>query len=246
MMGEETSRGGSQIYRHEGGPPGDPYISHGDPKIMEAVESHIDRCFGSDPTRIVFHELISPTVHLDVHWIRPSQEFGVNRLVTCGMAERPMSVPEGFAESPYAEVTIALPPNWPLSQKAFQDERNYWPVRLLKGLGRLPHDYSTFLWYGHTVPNGDPPKPYAAGTGLCCALISGPLSAPKSFNALELDDGRKVRFLSVVPIYEDEMRLKLERGINALYDLFDQNNVSDVIDPQRPSVVAKRRGFFSR
>jgi hypothetical protein len=245
-MGEEKSPGGSQIYRHENAPRGEPSISHGDPEIMAAVEDHIDRCFGDDPGRIVFHELYSPDVHLDVHLVPPGQEFRINRLVTCGMAERAMSVPEGFDESPYAELTIALAPGWPLTQEAFQDERNYWPVRLLKFLGRLPHEYSTFLWYGHTIPNGDPPQAYAAGTGLCCALISAPLTAPKSFSTLELQGGRKVRFFSVVPIYEDEMTLKLEKGTDALYELFDKNNVADVVDPHRPSVVPRKRGFFRR
>ena len=42
-------------------------------------------------------------------------------------------------------------------------------------LARLPHQYDSFLSYGHTIPTGDPPVPYADDTELCCALILVPL-----------------------------------------------------------------------
>jgi hypothetical protein len=77
-----------------------------------------------------------------------------------------------------------------MDEERFSDERVYWPIRLLKGLGRLPHEYSTFLWYGHTIPNGDPPEPYAEGTNLCCALITPPVLAPDDFELLEFDARR--------------------------------------------------------
>jgi hypothetical protein len=86
----------------------------------------------------VFHELVSPTIHLDVHVVPPTDEFDFYRLVTSGMAEVPMTVPDGFPHPPYAEVTIALPRHWKMHTEAFGDERVHWPVRLLKDLGRLP------------------------------------------------------------------------------------------------------------
>lgn len=66
-----------------------------------------------------------------------------------------MTVPD--PEVPrYAELVISLPPFWPLDEQSWRDERHYWPVRLLKTLGRLPHEYDTWLGVGHTIPNGDP------------------------------------------------------------------------------------------
>ncbi len=172
-VSDETSPGGSRIYRHENAPAqGGRRVSGGDPGLIEAIDQHLDDCFGDEGDRLVFHELVSPTVHLDVHVIPPTEEFELQRLVTSGMAEAPMTVPADFGESPFAELTIALPPEWTINQEAFSDERVYWPVRLLKLLGRLPHELSTFLWYGHTIPNGDPPQPYAESTSLCCALIA--------------------------------------------------------------------------
>lgn len=245
-MTEEFSSGGSRIYRHtERHEPGPPPISGGDPVLIEGIHSHLERCFGGTQGG-VFHELASPTIHLDVHLVAPTPAFDFNRLVTCGMAEGPMAVPEGFDQTPFAELTMALPPNWPLSQEAFRDETAYWPVRLLKMLARLPHEFSTFLWKGHTIPNGDPPLPYAMNTRLCCALIGPPLLAPESFGTLALPDGRVVRFLAVIPLFEDEMRLKLDKGADALYELFEKRALTDLVDPNRPSVVPTKRRLFGR
>ena len=115
-----------------------------------------------------------------------------------------MTVPDGFPHPPFAELTMALPADWPMRSDAFDDERAYWPVRLMKQLGRLPHDDSTFLWWGQHGPERGSPEPYADGTRLCCALTTFPVLAPDEFSALELDDGRCIRFLGVVPLYEDE------------------------------------------
>jgi hypothetical protein len=240
----EESPGGSRIFRHrprerefEG--------TGGDPELIEAIERHLVRSFGEHEGG-VFHELVSDLVHVDVHHVPPAPGRDWHTLVTSGMAERAMTMPEGLEEARHTELAIALPPGWPLSDDAFEDERNYWPVRLLKVLARLPHDYDTFLWLGHTVPNGDPPEPYAEGTDFCCALIGPLVEAPAGFTELPLEDGRVVRFYGVYPLYEDEMDLKLRRGEGKLVDLLVRDGVTELLDPARPSVVPRKRRFWRR
>jgi Suppressor of fused protein (SUFU) len=244
-VAEETSPGGSRIYRHQRSASDEFQVSGGDPDLITAIEAHLDHSFGKTGDW-VFHEIVSPTIHLDVHLVPPSDDFPFQRLVTSGMAEAPMSVPEGFEETAFAELTIALPSEWPLDQEALENESVYWPIRLLKALARLPHDYSTFLWYGHTIPNGDPPAPYAENTDLCGAIIIPPLLAPSGFGEVQLADGRRVRILGVLPLHGDEMQLKLDKGADALYDRLEQNQIADVIDPSRPSVAPKKGRFFKR
>ena len=57
--------GGSRIFRHESGPE-EVRISGGDAPLIEAIDAHLARCFAG-AERWVFHEIVSPTVHLDVH-----------------------------------------------------------------------------------------------------------------------------------------------------------------------------------
>jgi hypothetical protein len=241
----EESPGGSRIFRHR---PRERELegTGGDEALIEGVGDHLTRWFGEDDDSWVFHEIVSDLVHVDVHFVSPTDERPWYTLVTSGMAERPMTVPAGLEDARHAELVLALPRGWPLGGEAFEEERHYWPVRLLKTLARLPHEYDTFLWLGHTVPNGDPPEPYADGTELCGAILLPPLRTPDGFDELRLADGRAVRFLGVYPLHADEMDLKLQRGPDKLADLLEPAGVTELLDPARPSVVPRKRRFWRR
>lgn len=109
----------------------------------------------------------------------------------------------------------------------------------------LPHRFDSVLWVGHTVPNGDPPEPYAAGTALCGAILSAPFLTPETFVELPVGE-RRVSFLAVVPLHADEMELKLNRGADALFDRLDGADITEALAVSRPSATARRRRFGRR
>ena len=236
MTDEERSGSGAPIWRHdEAAEP----VAGEQTWAAEAIEEHVERHIG--PIEGVFHELVSPYVHLDILQVPARTERPWHTLVTCGMSARPMAVPD--AEVPrYAELVISLSPFWPLDDESWRDERHYWPVRLLKTLGRLPHEYGTWLGIGHTVPNGDPPERYVPGTKLCGALIAPPLQWPDEAHVLETDNG-PLHFYGVIPLDNDEMQLKLDDGLDALYERLDEAEISEVLIPDRPSSVGRRKRF---
>jgi Suppressor of fused protein (SUFU) len=233
---EEYSEGGSRVYRHTDAREGEPIVP-GAHRSYEAITAHVEEHVG--PIAGVFHEHLSEHVHLDVLMVEGTDERPVHTLVTCGMSAKPMAAPDGGR---YAELVICLPREWPLDQESWQDERHYWPVRLLKDLARLPHAYDTFLDTGHTIPNGDPPEPYAPGTKLCCALIAPPLSTPDAFDELETAHGR-VRFHGVTTMHREEMQLKLDKGVEALVEPFARDTVGELVVPDRPSAVPRKKRF---
>lgn len=229
-----VSLSGSPIYRHS--EEKDWEAPQGEQNI-EAISQHIETHLG--PVDWVFHEIISDAVHIDVHIVPPTEAVPFYRLVTSGMSDLPMQVPEDVDAPRHAELMISLPADWQLNQQAFEDENWYWPVRLLKFLARLPHKYETWLGWGHTIPNGDPAEPYASGTQLNGAIILPSVTVPDAFHQLRIDD-KEVTFYAVVPLYAEEMQLKLHSGLEALIERLDQAGIEDVIDPQRRSAVRKR------
>lgn len=238
---DDVSPGGSPIMVHSREkdftpPQGEEHI--------EAIGAHIERHLG--PVSGVFHEIISDLVHIDVHVVPATEQFPYLRLVTSGMSDLPMTVPDEVdADVPrYMELMVTLPADWPISQDAFEDERNYWPVRLLKGLARLPHEYDTWLGFGHTIPNGHPSEPYAPGVGFDGAIVLPPVTTPEDFAELALEDGKVITFMTIIPLYPEEMDLKLKKGAEALLDRFDAKNIQDVIEPGRTNVAKKRFGLF--
>jgi len=232
-MEEERSPGGSRIERHE---PRDRPIepAGGDPELIDALTSHMERHLGEEGD--VFHELVSDIVHIDLLRNGPTDEFPFQTVMTCGMSERPMTTPPELPEWRYGELMLRLPPEWPMEKAAFEDESHYWPLRLLKQLARLPHEYDTWLGYGHTVPNGDPPEPYAPNTELSGAVLLPPVLGPDGFERVEAA-GRAINVFAVIPLYAGEMDLKLDEGSDELIDRLDAAEASELLDPRRPSVA---------
>ena len=237
-MEKDVTAGGIPRDRHRRQLREEPSMSRGDGDLVHAMHGHLQRCFPGWEGPVL-HERISPTVHLDVMVVGPTADYPCLRLVTCGMAELPMHVPSGWATTSHAEVTIALPPSWPVSMNAFGDERFSWPVRLLKHLGRMPHENGTFLWNGHTT-HGDRSRPYMPGSRLCASLIVPPMIAPPEFEEFDAGPGRSVRILGVLPLYAEELEVKLQRGLPALLDLIRASDLTDVVDPRRRSLVPGR------
>jgi ribosomal protein S27E len=221
-------------------------IATGDSESIEQLTEHIEQYIG--PISFVYHELVSSLVHIDIHVITPSDERPYNLLVTTGMSDRPMSVPAGttnadspdYGASPFAELLIGLPPDWPLDQSQWDDENSFWPIRWLKMLARFPHAYDTWLGYGHTIPNGDPPEPFAGNTSFCCWLLSESVLCDDRLDVCRLDDGRVVNFYGLYPLYLEEMQFKLRYGVDALSARFEEENVSDLLDIHRANTCLRR------
>jgi hypothetical protein len=185
----------------------------------------------------VWHELVSDLVHIDIHVIKPTAERPWFILVTSGMSDLPMHPPEGAEDYTHAEIMLCLPPTWKLGQEHFEDERNYWPVRWLKMLARLPHEYKTWLSYWHTVPNGDPAEPLANDTSLVGFMLVPPMTTSVEFHELLVPPARTIRFLAAIPLTKDEMAFKLQAGAGELLDRLEQAKVTELVNPARKSVL---------
>ncbi len=252
----ELTESGTPILRHfESDNPEALFEMGQQSPFAEQIEAHVERHIG--PIANVFHEIVSPTVHVDVLCVRPTEARPFHTLVTCGMSARPMKVPPevqsqlGF-DARFAELLICLPPAWKLNQDSFKAEENYWPIRWLKTLARLPHEYNTWLGHGHTVPNGDPPHPFARNTRLCCAMLAAPLSLEEEAHTLRAEDASgheaPISFFAMQTLHADEVAFKLKSGGSALFELLDEHNVGDLLDIARPSVVPAppRRSWWKR
>jgi len=136
---------------------------------MTCVMDHIEKHFG--PVSGIFHEVVSPDIHVDICVIPPQEEKDYYTLVTMGMGAHRMNVPAALKEKRLdrAELVIALPKDWEIQSK---DEEWYWPIRLLKDLARLPVQMDTWLGWGHVVDN---PQPYADNV----QFVSSPLVPPR-------------------------------------------------------------------
>ena len=201
---------------------------------MEAVEGHIQQHFGK--VENVFHELVSPDIHVDICIVPPTEERDYYTLVTMGMGAHRMNVPEELAEYKLerAELAIALPADWKLDQESMKDEKWYWPIRLLKSLARLPIASDTWLGFGHTMDNKEN---FAENTKLCAAILTGPQSTEEGGEVCTLPGGEEVNFYQVISLYRDELEYKLAHDADAL--LGKMNGISFVVEPDRQDAITR-------
>ena len=201
---------------------------------MSAIEQHIKNTFGEFDN--VFHELVSPDIHVDICVVPPSAERDYYTLVTMGMGAHRMNVPEELAEYKLerAELAIALPPDWKLDEESLKNERWYWPIGLLKILARLPISNDTWLGFGHTM---DKQSPFAEDTKLCAAILTGLQGVEEGGEVCALPSGEEVNFYQVIPLYHNEMEYKMEHDADALLE--KMAGISFVVNPTRQNAITR-------
>ena len=196
----------------------------------DALNAHLEKFFGHSDH--VFHEIVSPDIHVDIYIIEPTAEKNYYTLVTLGMGAHWMNVPYELAEYKLerAELLIYLPADWDIQG---DDEKYYWPLRWLKILARLPLEQDTWLGWGHTVPNGGP---FAENTLLSGVLLINPEDVEDGAAVCQLPSGEEVNFYQVIPLYEEEMNFKIAKGAEAL--LGKMGGVNAMVDINRANVCA--------
>lgn len=243
-MSDEFMPDGSRVYRHEAPDAFLPPQESG--RNLDAVTGHLERVLG--PSSMVLHEIVSDHVHVDVLVFPATARRRFVTLVTSGMSDRPMQVPEPIperADLALAELVIAVPEDWFGDRLVMgttdtgMAEELWWPVRLLKTLARFPHLYRTWLHVGHTVPNGNPPECYP-GTRFNGAILGPPLSWDPGDVGMSVEGGR-LAFLAVYPLHGSEMTLKLNKGADVLFGRLLSAGVTECVDPKRRTVAGLRR-----
>ena len=189
-------------------------------KEMEAIEKHIEKYFGD--YKNVFHEVNSSDIHVDIAIVPPTPYRNYYVLVTMGMGARKMDTPPELQDYKLerAELLVCLPSDWKFNNLC--DEKWYWPIRWLKILARLPLNENTWLGWGHTIPNG---SPFAENTSLSAVMLIVPGAFGKKSYICRLPNGDEVNFYQMLPLYDEEMRFKLDRGAEALLDLMKEGDL---------------------
>lgn len=235
-----VSLSGNPIYTYHDGP------NEFQPAVTETnkdlITNHIETNLG--PIARVFQEKDSDTVCIDIHHVPASKQQPYNILVTSGMSDLAMQLPGKIHAPRHLELMAVLPANWKISQIDFADENWYWPVRQLKFLARFPHKFDSWLGWGHSIPNNEPPEPFADNTRFSAIMLLTSVHTPNAFHQLKIDSDTTIQFLSIVPLYKEEMHFKLRNGPNQLLEKFEHQGVTDLIDSGRKNCVRKSLGLF--
>jgi hypothetical protein len=227
-FGREKSPAGNPILRYGKEAPPTPFGVLGEEtdEFTRTRESVYEKRFGEILS--VSHEVFPLVPHIDVYTFRRAvgdRQF--HQLVTGGMSDLPMALPRAAKE---------LPKRVELIFYCSEPREEY--IATLRWLAHFPHTYKTWVGSGHTIPNGNPPAPFWGSTSLDTILLIPPVIRKDQAIGEDLQlAGDPVSLLWTVPLTTAECNLKLEKGLDALLDLFTRHRHPYVFDPGRSSYV---------
>ena len=198
----------------------------------DVILEHVTRSFG--PIKNTISETIPGSrVSVNVHLIPPSMNNDFVTLVTTGMSDEPMEYSDKESMFKYAELLLKLPSSWLVEEENMKDQSYYWPLGWLRKVAHIPHIYEGWIDEGVILPNGEPPQPFASNTKLSSIMVCR--SQESGLNNVLTKQGN-IHIYTLVPIYEEERNLALEKGHEYLLKRMSEKGISDVLELDRENV----------
>jgi len=210
------------------------HISAASASYRQEIIAHIEKHLGPITATFRREDSDSP---VDLLWLRPGANRPYHTLITLGLSDRPMDIPDDVANknaAERAELMIMLPPEWNISPDNLNSEQGYWPIAWLTMLADFARTPGNWLGTGYVFPNGDP-MTEIADTPFSGVLVLPPfVSHPHEYYAFRSRDGTRLNLYALIPLYPGEIDLKSEQGLDVLLEHFDKTGInSEVVDIHR-------------
>lgn len=165
----------------------------------------------------------------------------VTVVMTASLSEYQMPVLEKWVGREFNEIFFCLPTYWD-----FEDYTNpnaSWIYTWLYKLERFVKEKNTWYGPGHTIPTGNPEVPISDLMKQEYFIFLDPILLQKELSPLNVD-GKTIHFLSIIPIFGDELDFKMGKGTQKFVRRFIQRNYDEKLDDYRNSVLNSRLRFF--
>ena len=139
-----------------------------------------------------------------INWIKATKENPHHIIFTTGLSDSKQSVSEKYPEFEHVELYICLPEYWKVTDR---NDENQWPIEWLNRIAQVPQKNSTWFGPGDTIPTGRIPKPISNKFQQEFFILTEPILLESQLKEVELPK-KTIRFLAVVPIFENEFDFK--------------------------------------
>lgn len=201
---------------------------------MTVFHLELIKRFGSDSIQ----EINSSEGKVPLLLIDLKKQNNVSVLVTNGLSEYTMPVPELYQGKEHIELYFCLPNYWDLNE-----ENMKWVYTWLHKMSNYLIDKKTWFGYGHTIPSGADKGPISTTMKQNHFLLAPPQFLTQELIPIDLED-KNIHFLSIIPIFQDELNFKNHKGTYKLLELFKQKNITEKLDDFRLSAKKKKWLLF--
>lgn len=168
------------------------------------------------------------------------KQFPMRIIMTDGMSEYKMPVPERFSEWESTEIFFCLPSYWDLEDR--ENPKMNWPLEVIQRLVKNVLENKTWYGPGHTIANGNPPKAISETMKQEYFLLATPIALEDYLQPLTVN-GQEVHFLAIIPLFNQEYERKKSLGYFRWIRKYRSKNGNEVLDDFRQSIHKKRRFF---
>ena len=199
---------------------------------------HLEERFGAHRVQLIPAENGD---EIDLIRLELEVRFPVTVIMTYGLSNFRMEVPEKWEGRNYNEIYFCLPSYW--DWNALSDEAFSWPFTWIQKLAKHVVDKNTWYSPGHTFANGNPPQPLSSKMKPNHLILVDPILLEDYLQPIETPD-KTIHFLGITPLYENEFDSKMHRGYYKFIRKYRGANGTELIDDFRQSILKKRFRFF--
>lgn len=161
----------------------------------------------------------------------------VTVVMTNGLSNYQMPVPEKWEDRAFNELYFCLPSYW--EWEDLDNPNTNWVFDWLQKLAAYVVEKETWFGHGHTMPCGKEMKPLSSTMKQNHFFLSDPMLLIDELAPVSVDD-KTIRFLSVIPIFKDEMDYKQHKSTFKFVQKMDNAGITEKLDDFRSSVLKRR------
>ncbi len=210
---------------------------------MSTLKYHLEDRYGAHRVMDVpVSEGEFPLLAIEIEAKQP-----VTLIMTNGLYQKEMMVPEKVKNRKHIELFFALPSYWEYEE--IDNPKRNWIFSWIQKLAKHLHENDTWYGYGHTFSNQsiidgkisyNPLSPIVSAQHL---ILLDPINLDYEIQKLEID-GKEIHFLAIVPIFSDELDYKQGQSARKLVGKMMNKGVSETIDEFRGSVLKRNWRFI--
>lgn len=169
------------------------------------------------------------------------QRVPVTVVMTCGLSDYKMPVMEKWKGREFNEIFFCLPSYWELDD--LTNEHFNWVYDWIFRLEQFVREKQTWFGPGHTIPAGNPPVALSPTMKQEYFIFLDPIYLEEELQPVEREE-KTIYFLSIVPIFPDELDYKIGKGTYKLVQKFRHRNFDERLDDYRVTFLKSRFRLF--
>ncbi|MES2587613.1 MAG: suppressor of fused domain protein [Bacteroidota bacterium] len=196
-------------------------------KLIEKLKER----FGEKNVKEINKEMFS-FLQIDVQ-----KRSAIKILMTKGLSDYKMPVSEKFIGKEFNELFFCLPSYWDLDD--LSNKNMSWIYEILNRLHKHCIDKNTWFGHGHTIPFANPIENISETMKQKYFFLSEPVFLKEELTPIEIN-GKKIHFLAIIPIFEDEFDYKIGKGTYKFQKKLNFHDVSELLDDFRSTVLRSK------